>query len=293
MGVRCACWPHANTAFRTPNLSTSSRAPTREKPDRCHWAARVTEPAQSIARLARVRSLECRGVTFDGPPRRHPFWKNQDAPNHGGPPAEPVVDDLRGQPNLCVVSSDRLLNRHDLRFHFVDRHGLHGFVDGQQVDRASFSISREGHFWNDNPATRPRGPRGHFDELGVALVEEAVEFPATPRDEAIETGAECGEDATNCRNRESCQEAALEPGNRRLAAARFLGEVDLAPTQSTPHRPTRCADSSVVHRRTLSRSASFLRIGDVTEGRRRCRYGTSGGGSRSRRKCSTAASTWR
>ena len=89
----------------------------------------------------------------------------------------------------------------------------------------------------------------------MALIQQTVDFGAAPADLKPDAGIERGEDAPDRVERQLVEVATLDPRNLRLRDVGRAGQIHLAPDSPPAQGTNDQADSPVVHRPSVTRSA--------------------------------------
>jgi hypothetical protein len=151
--------------------------------------------------------------------------------------------DPRREPHLAIDNSQQFMNVHQLGLHLDNQQRPAGSIPGENVYPASFGADRKRHLWRYIPAPGRKELDDGTGKRGMALVQEPVQFAATPSRDDIDANVQCASEATERVERHAANTAALEIRNHRSRYTCSIGDIHLPPSLTNSDRP-KCRTNS-------------------------------------------------
>lgn len=197
----------------------------------------------------------------DAPAVRRRILDHEKAGDGDGSEPEPLVDDGGGQARLDVDATDGVVDGGELGLDLHDERDAEVSTEPEDVDRATLPELVERDLHVDLPALADEPPGVCAHQPGVALVDEAVDGAATPRDRSLEARIDDREDVPDDAHRDRREVAPLEERDELLGHAAQRGQFRLGEAPPSSQRPEQAPDAHVIHVTIMGRPASRARIG--------------------------------
>lgn len=221
-----------------------------------HRSSRCPEPLTETDSPNGIRRPQDQVVPSNVPAWSRLVGEHQQPGEVRRPPPEALGDDLRCQPNLRVVTPQRLLDRRDLRLDLDHEQRSARGVPCHQVDRPALAEDGKGHLGPRLPAERFQATRDSADERRMTLVHQPVQLAGAEPQLHAQLGAERPRMSSQSPHRHVLDPPAFDQRDDVLADPRPVGDVLLAPGQAMPKHPEASPQPDVVHHDILGRTAS-------------------------------------
>jgi len=190
--------------------------------------------------------------------------ENDHTPDGRRPPSEAIEDDPRNQPLLDIEPSDRVIDGGELGLHLNHQRCPVVRAGGEDIDRSAVAEFVEGHLDLDVPSSNLEPPAYRPDQRCVALIEQAVDRAASPREHAFVPCLDRRADGTHGSTREAGEMSAFGERYERLRDIGFASDVELAAALAKPQSPDETAKPNVVHS-TMVVNEALLRLTRVED----------------------------
>jgi hypothetical protein len=144
-----------------------------------------------------------------------------------------------------------LLDRSQLGLHLDNQQDPSRRVPGEDVDRATFPVHREGHFEADLPPQLPQRGGNQPDERRMSFIHEAIQVTSAPSKPDRKVRLESCGDTTKPADWHRVNSPALHSRYVVLCDAGALGKILLSPPKALPQCSKLRPEPDIIHGRSM------------------------------------------